>query len=75
MRSRRSPIRSIEILGRGKVLHGKGSVEQPIDETEHRLGWSDPEWDQLAGEQWYYVRIIQRDDEMAWTSPMWITKR
>ena len=57
------------------MLYAKGSIEQPINEMEHRLSWSDPEWDKLAGEQWYYVRIIQSDDEMAWTSPMWITKR
>jgi hypothetical protein len=69
------PIRSVEILGRFKVLHAEGSVEQPINKDEYRLTWTDPEWASLSGEQWYYVRINQQDDEMAWTSPMWVTKQ
>jgi hypothetical protein len=69
------PIRSIEIIGRSKVLHTIGSVDKPIGKAEHRLSWSDPEWSQQTGEQWYYVRVIQQDDEMAWSSPMWVTSK
>jgi hypothetical protein len=70
-----APIRSIEIIGRSKVLHAEGSFEKPIGTNEHRLKWNDPEWETLQGEQWYYVRVIQQDDEMAWSSPMWVTKK
>ena len=27
------------------------------------------------GENRYYVRVIQRDGNMAWSSPVWVTKR
>lgn len=66
-------IRSVEVLGRSKVLHSVGSVDKPIGTREFKLKWTDSEWSQLKGEQWYYVRVIQEDDEMAWSSPMWIT--
>ena len=69
-----APIRSVEIMGRFKTLHADGSVEHPLNVNEYKLDWTDPEWSTLAGEQWYYVRIIQTDDEMAWTSPMWVKK-
>jgi hypothetical protein len=70
-----APIRSVEILGRSKVLHAEGSIEKPLNVKEHRIRWTDGEWDQLQGEQWYYVRVIEQDDEMAWSSPIWVTRR
>jgi len=69
------PIRSVEIIGRTKVLYAEGSVDKPINAAEHRVKWSDPDWSKQTGEQWYYVRVIQQDDEMAWSSPMWVTPR
>lgn len=68
------PLRSIEILGRSSALHRVGSVGQPLGTREHRLQWTDPDWLQQDGEQWYYVRVIQVDDEMAWSSPIWVAK-
>ena len=70
-----APIRSVEIIGRTKVLHAEGSAKKPLDAAEHRIKWSDPEWSKQTGEQWYYVRVIQADDEMAWSSPVWVTPR
>lgn len=69
-----APIRSVEILGRSRVLHAEGSVEKPLHAQEHRIRWTDPEWDAQTAEQWYYVRVIQVDDEMAWSSPVWVKK-
>ena len=31
----------------------------------------DPE--PLAGESWYYVRVVQKDGNMAWSSPVWVS--
>ena len=31
--------------------------------------------DMLAGENRYYVRVVQRDGNMAWSSPVWVTKK
>lgn len=70
-----APIRQIDIMGRSKILHTQGSVDAPLNTKEVKLSWSDPEWDTLSGEQWYYVRAIQTDDEIAWASPMWVTKQ
>lgn len=67
------PIRSVEVLGRSKVLFSEGSVEKPINTIEKRISWSDPDWAAQTKEQWYYVRVIQTDDEIAWSSPVWVT--
>lgn len=66
-------LRSVEVMGRFKTLFSVGSVEKPIGDREYRLKWTDEEWSKLKGEQWYYVRVTQEDDEMAWSSPMWIS--
>ena len=31
--------------------------------------------DMLDGENRYYVRVLQRDGNMAWSSPVWVTKK
>jgi hypothetical protein len=67
------PIRSIEIMGRSKVLHSAGSADAPLNVTESRLSWTDPDWNEQNTEQWYYARVILTNDEMAWSSPMWVT--
>ncbi|HLY74014.1 MAG TPA: hypothetical protein VKU80_07830, partial [Planctomycetota bacterium] len=67
-----APIRSLEILGRSKVLYSEGSVEVPLVAGERRIHWTDPDWAAQSAEQWYYVRVIQTDDEMAWSSPVWV---
>ena len=69
-----APIRSVEIIGRSRVLHAEGSIEKPLHAKEHRIRWTDPEWETQTTEQWYYVRVIQDDDEMAWSSPVWVKK-
>ena len=28
-----------------------------------------------AGESWYYARVLQEDGQLAWSSPVWITRR
>jgi hypothetical protein len=66
------PIRSIEVIGRSKVLYAEGSAEKPLNAAEHKIRWTDPEWAQQDKEQWYYIRVIQADDEMAWSSPVWV---
>ena len=31
--------------------------------------------DMLEGENRYYVRVVQKDGNMAWSSPVWVTKK
>ena len=69
-----APIRSVDIIGRSKILHTEGSIEKPLNTDEYRISWTDPDWANQDKEQWYYVRVIQTDDEMAWASPVWVKK-
>jgi len=39
---------------------------------EYRGTWTDPA--PQAGTHYYYVRVLQEDGEIAWGSPMWITR-
>ena len=40
---------------------------------DYKGTWSDPAAD---GEQhYYYIRVLQTDGEIAWASPLWITKK
>ena len=68
-----APIRQIDVLSDRKIIHTEGSLEKPIGNKEVRLTWK-PE-SLPAGTSYYYVRVIQGDDEMAWSSPVWITNR
>jgi hypothetical protein len=40
---------------------------------EYRGTWTDPA--PQAGTHYYYVRVLQEDGELAWGSPMWITRQ
>ena len=66
------PIRQIDIFSGGKCVLTRGSVGKPIGERAVTLSWTP---DELAvGTTWYYARVIQGDDEMAWASPVWVTR-
>lgn len=59
-----SEIDRLEIIRDGKVIHsvsGKGK-----DAT---VKWTDAT---AAGRHWYMLKVIQKDKEMAWTSPVWV---
>ncbi|MCW5979910.1 MAG: hypothetical protein KIT09_17650 [Bryobacteraceae bacterium] len=62
-----APIRQIDVIRNNQFLH----VRQPM-ELETTFTFVDA--DVPAGESYYYVRLIQTDDQMAWSSPIWITR-
>ena len=37
---------------------------------DFRSAWTDPK--PSEGTHYYYVRVEQADEELAWSSPMWI---
>jgi hypothetical protein len=37
---------------------------------EYRGTWTDPK--PTAGRHYYYLRVLQEDEELAWSSPLWI---
>jgi hypothetical protein len=58
-------LATIEILRDSKVV----ATLKPQG-TGYTSTWSDPE--PLPGTHYYYVRVMQRNQEIAWGSPMWI---
>lgn len=60
-------IEEIEIVRSGKVLATLRPGKREVEITH-----VDPE--PLNGESYYYVRLQQRDGEMAWGSPIWVVR-
>jgi hypothetical protein len=63
-----SGIQSVEIVKDGKFIYRT----EPRD-TSAEFDYSDTS--AVPGQSWYYVRVIQDDRNMAWSSPVWITYR
>ena len=42
-----------------------------LETAEAQLTWEDKQ--QAADGDYYYVRLIQRDGNRAWSSPIWLT--
>jgi hypothetical protein len=60
-----SKLDRVQILKDNTVVH-----EWTPSGDEQKLDWRDP--DPGTGLHWYYLRVIQEDDEMAWSSPNWV---
>jgi len=55
----------LEIIRDGAVVH---AVE--VTGLDAEIEWEDPE--ALGERAWYYLHVIQRDGEEAWSSPVWV---
>ena len=60
-----APLEKIEIVKNGEIIHTRHPGELDcelifIDETPVTPG------------TYYYIKIVQTDEEMAWSSPIWI---
>lgn len=60
-------VRSVELIRDGKVVRAWN-----VGKTEAKLEWS--EEDAPKGTRYYYVRVILEDEEMAWSSPVWVSR-
>jgi hypothetical protein len=63
------PLDRVEVLRDGAVVH----THRPEKESEEaKFHWDDtaPKKDTKA--RYYYVRVIQKDGQMAWASPIWV---
>jgi hypothetical protein len=73
-----APALDIRVIGTGKlakidvIRDGEVAATLRPDGQEHRATWTDPA--PKAGTHYYYVRVMQEDGEIAWGSPMWITR-
>jgi hypothetical protein len=62
------PVKRIDLI---KDFHYVYSVEPGKDRVE--FTWTDDDTVNRAP-SWYYVRVLQEDGELAWGSPMWVTR-
>jgi len=60
-----SPIKQVEIIKDGEIVFCKEDNKLDIS-----IEWKDPEL--LKEKHFYYLRVIQKDGQMAWSSPIWI---
>ncbi len=63
------PLERVEVLRDGAVVH----TEKPAkNAAEARFHWDDPAPHKGEKASYYYVRVQQRDGQMAWASPLWV---
>ncbi len=60
-------ILSVEVLRDGEVVY----TERP-GKTEARFHWEDAAPKKGEKPSYYYVRVRQKDGQMAWSSPIWV---
>jgi len=60
------PLARIEVIRNGEVIFAEKG-----DGLLAGLLLEDP--DPPAGTSWYYLKIVQEDGQMAWSSPVWVT--
>jgi hypothetical protein len=62
-----SPVRQIDIIRNNTFIHNRHPLEKEVAFT-----FADAQ--PLAGESYYYVRVLTADDQAAWSSPIWIKR-
>ncbi len=71
-----SPIEEIIIIRNGQILHTlhpkQSNVEFTFDDPEPIAQVALPSGSDLPPFVYYYLRIIQEDGNIAWSSPIWI---
>jgi hypothetical protein len=62
------PLAQVDIIKDSQVV----ATIKP-DGLEYTGTWTDPK--PTSGVHYYYVRVLQSDEELAWGSPIWIDYR
>ena len=62
-------ISNIEILRNSKVVY---SYQPKVASTSESGEWIDDHFNHEDGVLYYYARVIQRNNHIAWSSPIWI---
>ena len=60
-------VRQIDIIRSKNFIHTMNPMDREVNFT-----YIDNE--PIGGESYYYVRVIQEDDQMAWSSPIWVQR-
>jgi hypothetical protein len=62
-------IERVDVVRNGETVHTAG----PGPEADAaRFHWVDPKPLRREEPSYYYVRVLQRDGQMAWSSPIWV---
>ena len=71
-----APLKEVTIFRCGKPIHTFSSKESyhefAIDDSEHSSQVALKSPDERPDFIYYYMRVLQADDHVAWTSPIWI---
>ncbi|MEO7650926.1 MAG: hypothetical protein ABIZ80_10705 [Bryobacteraceae bacterium] len=62
-----APLARVEVIGSGKVLLTR--TPDAVSDTFRYRDVNPP-----GGTAFYYVRVVQRDKQIAWSSPIWVEK-
>ena len=63
-----TPLRQVDLIKNQHFLHNRQKLPQDSSFTF-------VDADKQPGEDYYYVRVIQEDGNVAWSSPIWVTTR
>jgi hypothetical protein len=63
------PLERVEVLRDGEVVH-TAKLEKNVSDA--RFHWDDPAPRKGEKASYYYVRVEQKDGQMAWASPIWV---
>ena len=63
-----APLTKLEVVKNGQVVHTATAAS-----AEATLSYTDE--DAWEGDSYFYVRATQTDEEMAWSSPVWVSYR
>lgn len=61
-------ISAVRLIRDGGYIY---TAEPAVQEAEFQF----VDLEAPAGEHWYYVRVEQADEELAWSSPIWVSRR
>ena len=61
-------LRQIDIVKNQEFLHNRQNLPQ-------KTSFTFVDNDKQPGEDFYYVRVVQDDNNVAWSSPIWVTTR
>jgi hypothetical protein len=64
------PLKSIVIFKNNKVIYEKGE-DDLASRKQFKIDFTDNEF---TGDSYYYLRVIQTNNEIAWSSPIWVNK-
>jgi len=66
-------VHGTAVIARAEVIRDRQVVQSiPGTGADQGVAWSDAT--AATGRHWYLLKVIQQDQEMVWTSPVWIDR-